>query len=181
MPARYHFFSSYHLSTSREAVWEALQDVESWPSWWRWLKQIETVKDPTSDDGVGASYRNRMSSPLGVGFTYTTTITAVERPRRIDLVSAGDLQGRGQWNLLDAPGGGTVLTYTWLAETTKWWMNLVAPVGRPAFVWNHDRLMTDFGRGFAKAAGATLGETRNEIVRPGDPGFFEMPAPVPPA
>jgi hypothetical protein len=56
-------------------------------------------------------------------------------------------------------------------------MNLLAIVGRPAFGWNHDRLMTDFGRGLAKRAGAQLLDLRNETVRPGVPGFHEMPAP----
>lgn len=181
MIAKYHFFSSYRLSASREEVWKVLEDVEAWPSWWPWLKQVETVQQSTADDGVGAAYRSRMSSPLGVRFTYTVTITDVERHRRIGLVSTGDLRGTGRWDLLDAPNSATDAQYTWLAETTKWWMNLVAPLGRAAFGWNHDRLMTDFGRGLAAQTGATIEEIRNEIVRPGAPGFFEMPPAAPPA
>jgi len=46
---------------------------------------------------------------------------------------------------------------------------------------NHDRLMTDFGRGWVKASGATLVAVRNEVVRPGTPGFYEMPAAARPA
>jgi hypothetical protein len=181
MPTKYHFVSSYRLSGSREAIWGTLLDVEAWPSWWHWLKRIEKVKEPQPDDGVGATYRNHMSSPLRIGFVYDTTFMATEQHRRIDVLSTGDLLGRGRFDLADAPNGGTDLSYTWLVETTKWWMNLFAPIGRPALTWNHDRLMDDFGRGLAKTAGVTLIDNRNEIVRPGAPGFFEMPPVAPPS
>ena len=176
MPAKYHFISSYRLSGDRRAVWEALLDVESWPSWWRWLRRIEQVAAATSDDGVGSAYRNFMTSPLGTRFSYTTTITAVDLHRRIDIASSGDLRGRGRFSLVDAPDGAIDVTYTWLVETTKWWMSALAVVGRPAFGWNHDRLMDDFGHGLASAAGAKLIDARNETVRPSTPGFYEMPA-----
>ena len=47
-------------------------------------------------------------------------------------------------------GGQTVVTYDWLVETTSRWMNLVAPVARPVFRWNHDAVMRSGGRGLAR-------------------------------
>lgn len=176
MPAKYHFISSYRLSGDIDAVWDVLMDVDSWPSWWRWQRRIEQVQPAASDDGVGAAYRNYMTSPLGTRFSYVTTITAVERHRQIDIASTGDLQGIGRFSLAQAPDGVLDLTYTWLVETPKWWMSALAVVGRPAFGWNHDRLMDDFGRGLAKTARVKLIEGRNVAVRPGAPGFHEMPA-----
>jgi hypothetical protein len=38
--------------------------------------------------------------------------------------------------------------------------------------------MTDFARGWAKASGATLLGVQNKVVRPGEPGYFEMPITV---
>ena len=35
-------------------------------------------------------------------------------------------------------------------------MNLLAPIARPGFNWNHDKLMTDYGRGLAGASGGEL-------------------------
>ena len=176
MAARYHFVSTYRFAGDRSAITRALLDVAGWPTWWRWLRRIEQVQAATSDDGVGAAYRNFMTSPLGTRFTYTTTITAVDGERRIDVGSSGDLRGRGRFLLVDEPAGEVELSYTWLVETTKWWMNLLAIVGRPAFGWNHDRLMTDFGHGLAKRAGVRLIDLRNETVRPSDPRFHTMPA-----
>lgn len=35
-------------------------------------------------------------------------------------------------------------------------MNVLAPVARPAFSWNHDLVMRQGGHGLAKRLGATL-------------------------
>jgi hypothetical protein len=67
------------------------------------------------------------------------------------------------------------VSFAWLVETPKWWMNLFAPIARPAFTWNHDKLMTDFGRGLAKASGGVLTSVGNTARKPGAPGFYEMP------
>lgn len=54
--------------------------------------------------------------------------------------------------------------------------DLLAPIARPGFTWNHDKLMTDFGRGLAKATGGELTSVRNWTLKPGAPGFYQMPA-----
>lgn len=175
-PARYHLVDKYRLSSNREAVWDALQAVPRWPSWWRWLKSVDVIKQPASEDGVGGTYRNRIDSPLRYGFTYQTKIVDTSRPDTISLRSTGDLEGRGRFDLADDPSGGTDLTFTWLVHTPKWWMNLMAPVGRPAFVWNHDRLMTDFGRGLAATTGGEVLDASHAVLRTTDPDFFQFPA-----
>ena len=38
-------------------------------------------------------------------------------------------------------GGSTRVRYDWRVKTTKPWMNLLAPVARPFFKWNHDVIM----------------------------------------
>ncbi len=49
-------------------------------------------------------------------------------------------------------------------------MNLVAPLLRPAFVWNHDVLMTEGGQALARRLGARLlqneGGDAERTVRP---------------
>lgn len=175
-PAKYHLVSRYRLSSDREAIWNALQDVPHWPTWWRWLKGVDIIRQPTSEDGVGGIYHNRIASPLRYGFTYETEVIAIDRPETISLTSTGDLEGRGRFDLSEDPSGGTDLTFTWLVCTPKWWMNLMAPIGRPAFVWNHDRLMTDFGRGLAATTGGEVMKASHEVLRPSDANFFEFPA-----
>lgn len=176
MATQYHFLSEYTLTSDREAIWAALTAVATWPEWWRALKRIDVVKEATSDDGVGAVYRNHVRAPTGYGFVYSTEIADVDRPSRIDVISSGDIVGRGRFLLSDSASGGTDVSFAWLVETPKWWMNLVAPLARPAFTWNHDKLMTDFGHGLAKASGGELTKVGNSTVKPGSPGFHVMPA-----
>lgn len=176
MAARYHFLSEFDLSSDREAVWAALMASEEWPSWWRWLKRIDVVRAATSEDGVGAVYRNHISSPTGYSFTFESETVAVDRLRRLDLALTGEIEGRIRYLLSEGPSGGTHVAYAQLVETPKWWMNLLAPIARPGFTWNHDKLMTDYGRGLAKAAGGELVSVRNWALKPGAPTFYVMPA-----
>jgi uncharacterized protein YndB with AHSA1/START domain len=173
-PTKYHLVSEFGLTSQRKAVWETLRAIRQWPSWWRWSKRVDVVRD-ASDAGVGAIYRNHIRTPLLYGFTYSGEIVNVDPPRTLELVSSGDLVGRARFDLSDGKAGGTHVLMTWLAETPKWWMNLMAPMSRPAFVWNHDHLMTDFGKGLAKASGGRLTEVRNRVLRSTDAGFFQMP------
>ena len=176
MAARYHFLSEYTLTSDREATWRALVDIAAWPGWWQALKRIDIVQEARGDDGVGAVYRNHVRAPTGYGFVYSTEIAEVDHLRRIDVISSGDIVGRGRFLVADAPSGGTDVSFAWLVETPRWWMNVLAPLARPAFTWNHDKLMTDFGHGLAKASGGELRKVRNTARKPGSPGFYVMPA-----
>jgi len=164
------------MTSSRDAVWATLLASEEWPSWWRWLKRIEVLRAATSEEGVGAVYRNRIGSPTGYSFTFESETAEVERLRRIDLILTGEIDGRVRYLLSDDRSGGTHISYAQLVETPKWWMNLLAPVARPGFTWNHDKLMTDFGQGLAKASGGELVTVRNWTLKPGSSGFYAMPA-----
>jgi len=164
------------MTSSRDAIWPALMASEDWPSWWRWLKRIDVVRAATSEKGVGAIYRNRIGSPTGYAFTFESETAEVDRLRQIDLILTGEIDGRVRYLLSDGPSGGTHISYAQLVETPKWWMNLLAPIARPGFTWNHDKLMTDFGRGLARASGGELVTVRNWTLKPGSSGFYEMPA-----
>lgn len=177
LAARYHFLSDFRMTSSRDAVWTTLMAVEEWPAWWRWLKRIDVVRAATSENGVGAVYRNHVGSPTGYAFEFLGEIADADRLRRIDLILTGEIVGRIRYLLSDDPSGGTRVQYAQLVETPKWWMNLLAPIARPGFTWNHDKLMTDFGKGLAKASGGDLVTVRNWTLKPGAPGFYEMPAP----
>lgn len=175
MAARYHFLSDFTLTSSREAAWTTLLAVESWPAWWRWLKRTDIIRAATSESGVGGIYRNHIGSPTGYAFDFESEVADADRLRRIDLIMTGEIVGRIRFVLSDAPSGGTHVQYAQLVETPKRWMNLLAPIARPGFTWNHDRLMTDFGKGLARASGGELTSVRNWALKPSAPGFYEMP------
>ncbi|SDL73026.1 hypothetical protein [Tessaracoccus oleiagri] len=175
MPAQYHFLSEYRFRGDPERLWEPLVDVEQWPAWWSWLKRIEVLRPATGPDGLGSSIRSTVRAPAGYGLVYTIEVEFVDRPRRIDITSTGDLIGVGRFQLGSGPEAVATLAFTWLVSTPKRWMSAAAPVARPMFVWNHDRMMRAFGEGLAERSGLELLEVRNSSLRPGDPGFQVMP------
>jgi hypothetical protein len=172
--ARYHFITRLRLTSESEAVWTALRDVPAWPEWWRWCKRIDVVA-PGDEDGIGGRYLNRIGSPLLYGFEYEVEIVDVVRPRSITVSSKGDLEGTGLFQLDPGDEGGTEVDFTWLVKTPKWWMSLLAPLGRRAFVWNHDKLMTDFGQGLANVTRGRLLKADNIVLASDAEGFFQLP------
>lgn len=172
--ARYHFVTDFELSADRETVWSALEDPTGWPSWWRWLKRVERL-DEGGEDRLGARYRYFFGTALPYTLSFDMVVTRVSRPALLEGHASGELQGAGVWQLSERPDGGTRVRHTWLVETTKRWMNVLAPLGRPAFSWNHDILMRDFAQGVATITSSRLHTVRNTTVKPGAAGFYRMP------
>jgi hypothetical protein len=169
MAARYHFLSTYRFEGDPERVWEVIQAVESWPQWWSWLNKVEVLRPGTTDIGLGAVYRYTVRAPAGYGFVYQTENVAVEPARRIDVVSSGEIVGRGRLAIESHSDGPLVVWFAWLVETPTLWMRILAPIARPMFTWNHDRMMDAFGAGLAKKADMRLLSSENSTIRPGAP------------
>ena len=77
---------------------------------------------------------------------------AIELPHLIEADADGELAGTGRWRFF--AGRETAVTYEWNVRTTRAWMNLVAPVARPVFRWNHNAVMHQGGEGLADLLGA---------------------------
>lgn len=70
-------------------------------------------------------------------------------------VASGELAGTGRWRFFCADGA-TAVIYEWDVATTARWMNLLTPVARPLFAWNHDHVMRGGAEGLAYLLGARL-------------------------
>lgn len=152
--ATYSFLTTWVLEAERERVWDAIYDSERWPEWWRGVERAERLS-PGDDRGLGqvGRYVWRGAIPYPVAFRIVTT--RVERPALLEGDASGGLEGTGRWRLF-AQGSVTAVLYEWDVRTTKRWMNLIAPVARPVFEWNHDRVMRNGGLGLAERLGARL-------------------------
>jgi hypothetical protein len=69
--------------------------------------------------------------------------------------ATGALAGTGHWRLFEQ-NGITAVTYEWDVRTTKRWMNLIAPLARPVFAYNHDVVMRWGGEGLARRLDCSL-------------------------
>jgi hypothetical protein len=151
---RYRFLTTWLLETSPERAWEAIEDVRAWPGWWRGVERVE-VLDPGDDRSIGSRHRVTWRSRVPYPLTFDFEVARVDRPRLMEGRAAGDLEGAGSWRLFEHDGV-TAVVYDWDVATTRRWMNLVGPVARPVFSWNHDVVMRWGGEGVARRLGVRL-------------------------
>jgi uncharacterized protein YndB with AHSA1/START domain len=152
--ARYRFLTTWVLEAPREDIFQAIWDSERWPSWWRGVESVVTVEDGDAE-GVGSLGRYVWRSRLPYRLEFEMRITLVDRPRLMEGQAVGELSGTGRWRLFEEDGTTAVL-YEWDVETTRPWMNLLAPLAKPVFAWNHDTVMRWGGEGLAKLLGTRL-------------------------
>ena len=152
--ADYRFLSTWLLEASREDAWEVIADAVAWPSWWPGVTSVDELEGGDADR-VGSRYRIAWRSRIPYPIEFEFTVQQVDRPRVMAGRAVGELEGSGCWRLFEE-GGVTAVTYDWRVTTTRAWMNLVAPVARPIFAWNHDWVMTRGGEGLARRLGARL-------------------------
>jgi hypothetical protein len=106
-------------------------------------------------DGEGTVYRHVWRSTIPYAVRFDATVVEVRRPHLIVARAEGGLDGTGTFRLFESPLG-TAVTYDWRVETTKRWMNVIAPVARPIFAWNHHAVMHQGGRGLARVLDVDL-------------------------
>jgi hypothetical protein len=150
----YEFLTTWVLEAPRERVWDAIWESERWPEWWRGVERVVTL-EPGDDDGVGQLARYTWRSKLPYELDFEMRTTRVVRPRLLEGAASGELAGIGRWRLYEE-GSTTAVIYEWNVATTKRWMNVLSPLLRPAFEWNHDWVMGHGGRGLAQLLGCRL-------------------------
>ena len=150
----YRFLTTWLLECERERVWEAIYDSEAWPGWWRGVERVSVVV-PGEESGLGQVGRYAWRSKLPYDLEFEMRTTRVERPRLLEGEASGELAGTGRWRLFEQDGVTAVL-YEWNVQTTKRWMNVLAPIGRPLFAWNHDWVMASGAEGVAELLGCRL-------------------------
>lgn len=151
----YRFLTTWVLEAGRDRVWDAIYASERWPEWWPGVLGADVV-EPGDETGVGQLSRYRWRSRLPYELVFDMRTTRVERPHLLEGEAEGELAGTGRWRLFAEADGVTAVVYEWNVRTTRRWMNVLAPVARPAFAWNHDHVMRGGGEGLARLLGCRL-------------------------
>lgn len=152
--ADYAFVTTWCVDAPVEAVFEVLYDDAAYPQWWKGVRSVE-ILEPGGADGIGQLARYSWRSVLPYTLTFDARTVRVEAPHLLEGHATGELEGVGLWRLYESPAG-TAVVYSWRVRTTKAWMNAFGPLPRPAFRWNHDRVMAQGGVGLARRLGAPL-------------------------
>ncbi len=148
------FLTVWCLEAPIDPVWEAIEDSKRWPEWWRGVERVVEL-EPGDEDGIGQVDEHTWKSRLPYAVRFRTRTTRIERPNLIVGEATGELAGIGRWRLYEADGT-TAALYEWNVRTTRAWMNLLAPIARPIFAWNHDWVMGNGAEGLARLLGVRL-------------------------
>ena len=152
--AAYEFITIWKVHAPQQEVWDLILNSDRWPQWWRGVEKVEKLKDGATNN-VGAVTRYTWKSKLPYRLVFDMETTRIEPISLIEGRAIGELQGNGSWSL-SHDSGLTTVRYDWNVETTKAWMNLLAPIARPFFSWNHDVVMGWGGSGLAQKLGTRL-------------------------
>ncbi|WP_137889186.1 SRPBCC family protein [Pseudomonas sp. 2FE] len=145
---QYHLSTLWQFDAPLEAVWDAIFHAEAWPSWWKGVECVVTLEHGDAN-GLGARQRYTWKSALPYRLTFVTRVTRVEPLRRLEGSVEGDLEGIGCWHL-GRDADLTTVRFDWQVRTTLLWMNLLAPLAKPLFRWNHHAIMRAGGIGLAQ-------------------------------
>lgn len=140
--AHFEFVTLWRLKTPLEPVWACIYDYERWPSWWKGVERVEIIRRG-GPDSVGTRTRQVWKSALPYRLRFNIEITKVEHKKVIEVSSEGELSGIGIMSF-STQGEDTIVRFDWKVATTTWWMNLLAPIARSVFRWNHGVIM-DWG------------------------------------
>lgn len=150
----YAFLTIWHIEAPIHTVFKAIHQSLHWPSWWKGVEQVVEI-EPGDQQGVGGLYRFTFKSRLPYRLTFNIRVTWVEPPTVLEGIASGEVEGTARWQLSPL-GTATIARYEWQVRTTKRWMNLLAPIARPLFEWNHDAVMREGGMALARLLNARL-------------------------
>jgi uncharacterized protein YndB with AHSA1/START domain len=134
MPAEYAFVDEWDVDAPPEAVFEALADAGTYPTWWRPVYLEVDVDGPPV---VGRVSRQRFKGRLPYHLRTASTLVALDRPRELIADVQGDLAGRGTWTLTEQ-GRLTHVRFDWRVTADRPLIRVLTPLLRPLFRWNHD-------------------------------------------
>lgn len=150
----YSFITTWKIKADLPRVWEVLYNQEAWPGWWKGVKKVEALQEGDSGH-IGKKMRYTWKSLLPYTLSFDMTSVHIIPHSYMEGHASGELEGVGKWYFNEAQGV-TTIQYSWEVNTTKKWMNLLTPVLKPAFKWNHDVVMRWGAAGLAKKLNAEL-------------------------
>ena len=136
--APYSFKTLWQLEANKEEVFKAISTPTSWPKWWSYVKKVTELS--VIENGAGSVHHFEFDTELPYQLHFTLQNTKKQEPDLLEGRAVGELEGIGRWTL-EQQGNITKVHYLWEVTTNKVWMNLLAPLLRPIFEWNHRQVM----------------------------------------
>jgi uncharacterized protein YndB with AHSA1/START domain len=154
--AEYSFVTEWRLDAPASDVYAAIRDSLRWPEWWPTVTRVEEIRPGDAATGLGNVRRYTFKGTLPYTLSFDLEVERLDPPRTLAGRASGELEGTGVWTLTEADGR-TLARYDWNVRTTRWWMNLLAPLARPVFKANHDVVMRAGASGICRLLGGVSG------------------------
>jgi hypothetical protein len=152
----YSFVTLWRLEAPIDRVYELIHDSLRWPEWWDAVIAVEERDPGDVVTGLGNVRRYAFKGKLPYRLSFDLRLTTLEPPWVLGGEASGELAGTGVWTLTEVAGT-TLVRYDWNVQTTRWWMNLLAPFARGVFKANHDVVMRSGARGICAELGGVGG------------------------
>ncbi|HPY42231.1 MAG TPA: SRPBCC family protein [Thiolinea sp.] len=151
--------NEFEIDAPLEQVWDVLIQPENWPQWWRYVESVELIEAGGVND-LNALRKARWKTALLYRVEFLVRTVIVEVPYNIILNTEGDVHGVGRWQL-ESTSKGTYLRYIWCIKFEKSWLRWFAPLLKPAFTWNHHKVMRAGANGLAQRLNSNLTSYRS--------------------
>ncbi len=162
----YYFADRWYVDAPIEEVWPVIRDLAAYPQWWSEFVEAQKLNDI---DGVGGIIRVHAKAALPYHMYFEVEAVREEPPRVAESRVRGDLNGEMRWTL-SSEGSGTRLVFEETVVTGKALLNVLAPLFKPLFAWNHRAMMRSGQQGlrrFLVERRATGPAAQRRGVRPG--------------
>ena len=149
--AHYRCATEWQVQAPVDRVWDAILDYRGWPTWWKGFTTVEQLR-AGEESGVGTVLRQAWRSLLPYTLTFDLEITGIERHRRLEGRTSGDVAGTCTW-AFETEGESTTVRFLMDVRTTRWWMNLPVPFAGRIFAANFHAVMRWGSQGIARLLG----------------------------
>lgn len=157
--AEYRLLTIWRIEAPLEEVYAAIHDSLRWPDWWPGVRKVEQAAAGDAD-GTNSVWRYSWQGQLPYRLEFEVRATHIENLVAIEGTSRGDLEGVGRWHF-SRQGAVSIVRCEWHVRSTRWWMNLIAPVARSMFIRNHALVMEQGGEGLARLLRSPLVSQEN--------------------
>jgi mannose-6-phosphate isomerase-like protein (cupin superfamily)/uncharacterized protein YndB with AHSA1/START domain len=129
----YRFVDEWDVAAPQAAVFEAISDARTYPTWW---SPVYIDVDADGPAVLGKTSRQHFKGRLPYHLHTESTIVRLEASHVIEADVTGDLRGHGKWTLTPTEAG-THVRFDWEVFADKRLLRILTPLLRPAFRWNH--------------------------------------------
>jgi uncharacterized protein (DUF2236 family) len=155
----YRFNVTWQADRPTDAVYAMLTDLDSYPNWWPDYREMRRIDEDTFEFAMQASLPYKL---------ICTNKFLVREPEKghFRLSIGGDIVGWIDFVITNEGSGRTRVDITQECRAAKLLLRILAPIGRPAFAYNHGIVMRHGLAGIQSRLPATKDLTMGGIEHP---------------